>query len=216
MYEKNGIVTSPVVDANNVSIGTSKTLLSRKEVNVEAIFSFVRRCLQALFLSEVVWSLYNWERLFRSEREPRSCRGWTESLVADDRNPTKPLTRCWTSRCSTAALFRSSLAFCESSRRNLRQRPTGEEAANPSPQSRSLSKSITGGEDSSWRWRLGRSSSWHDAMDSAETCGRQRKRSEPVDSVASGRRCRRRRRRSPPEAASRVAMVGDSFSVLVM
>ena len=42
MYEKNGIVTSPVVDANNVSIGTRKTLLSRKEVNVEAIFSFVR------------------------------------------------------------------------------------------------------------------------------------------------------------------------------
>ena len=49
MYEKNGIVTSPVVDANNVSIGTRKTLLSRKEVNVEAIFSFVRRCLQAFF-----------------------------------------------------------------------------------------------------------------------------------------------------------------------
>ena len=41
MYKKNGIVTSPVVDANNVSIGTRKTLLSRKEVNVEAIFSFV-------------------------------------------------------------------------------------------------------------------------------------------------------------------------------
>ena len=75
MYEKNGIVTSPVVDANNVSIGTRKTLLSRKEVNVEAIFSFVRRCLQAFFLSEVVRSLYNWERLFRSEREFRSCRG---------------------------------------------------------------------------------------------------------------------------------------------
>ena len=42
-----------------------------------------------------------------------------------------------------------------------------------------------------------------------------------VDSVASGRRCRRRRcrrrRRSPHrEAASRVAMVGYSFSVLVM
>ena len=74
MYEKNGIVTSPVVDANNVSIGTRKTLLSRKEVNVEAIFSFVRR-LQAFFLSEVVRSLYNWERLFRSEREFRSCRG---------------------------------------------------------------------------------------------------------------------------------------------
>ena len=105
MYEKNGIVTSPVVDANNVSIGTRKTLLSRKEVNVEAIFSFVGRCLQAFFLSEVVRSLYNWERLFRSEREPRSCRGWIESLVADDRNPTKPLTRCWTSRCSTAARF---------------------------------------------------------------------------------------------------------------
>ena len=50
---KNGIVTSPVVDANSVSIGTRKTLLSRKEVNVEAIFSFVRRCLQAFFLSEV-------------------------------------------------------------------------------------------------------------------------------------------------------------------
>ena len=125
MYDKNGIVTSLVVDANDVSIGTRKTLLSRKEVNVEAIFSFVRCCLQAFFLSEVVRSLYNWERLFRSEREPRSCRGWTESLVADDRNPTKPLTRCWTSRCSTAALYRSSLAFCESSRRNLRQRPTG-------------------------------------------------------------------------------------------
>ena len=75
MYEKNGIVTSPVVDANSVSIGTRKTLLSRKEVNVEAIFSFVRRCLQAFFLSEVVRSLYNWERLFRSKREPRSCRG---------------------------------------------------------------------------------------------------------------------------------------------
>ena len=75
MYEKNGIVTSPVVDANSVSVGTRKTLLSRKEVNVEAIFSFVRRCLQAFFLSEVVRSLYNWERLFRSEREPRSCRG---------------------------------------------------------------------------------------------------------------------------------------------
>ena len=129
MYEKNGSVTSPVVDANKVSIGTRKTLLSRKEVNVETIFSFVRRCLQAFFLSEVVRSLYNWERLFRSERELHSCRGWTESLVDDDRNPTKPLTRCWTSRCSTAALFRSSLAFCESSRRNLRQRPTGEEAA---------------------------------------------------------------------------------------
>ena len=67
MYEKNGIVTSPVVDANNVSIGTRKTLLSRKEVNVEAIFSFVS--LQAFFLSEVVRSLYNWERLFRSERD---------------------------------------------------------------------------------------------------------------------------------------------------
>ena len=75
MYEKNGIVTSPVVDANNVSIGTRKTLLPRKEVNVEAIFSLVRRCLQAFFLSEVVRSLYNWERLFCSEREPRSCRG---------------------------------------------------------------------------------------------------------------------------------------------
>ena len=49
MYEKNGIVTSPVVDANNVSIGTRKTLLSRKEVNVEAIFSFVGRCLQAFY-----------------------------------------------------------------------------------------------------------------------------------------------------------------------
>ena len=49
MYEKNGIVTSPVVEPNNVSIGTRKTLLSRKEVNVEAIFSFVRRCLQAFF-----------------------------------------------------------------------------------------------------------------------------------------------------------------------
>ena len=77
MYEKNGIVTSPNVGANNVTIGTRKSLLSRKEVNVEAIFSFVRRCLhiQAFFLSEVVRSLHNWERLFRSEREPRSCRG---------------------------------------------------------------------------------------------------------------------------------------------
>ena len=74
MYVKNGIVTTLVVDANNVSIGTKKTLLSRKEVNVEAIFSFVGRCLQALFLSEVVRSLYNWERLFCNEREPRSCR----------------------------------------------------------------------------------------------------------------------------------------------
>ena len=72
--EKNRIVTSPVVDANNVSIGTRKTLLSRKEVNVEAIFSFVGRCLQAFFLSEVVRTLYNWKRLFRSEREPSSCR----------------------------------------------------------------------------------------------------------------------------------------------
>ena len=75
MYEKNGIVTSPVVDANNVSIRTRKTLLSRKEVNVEAIFSFVGRCPQAFFLSEVVRSLHKWERLFCSEREPRSCRG---------------------------------------------------------------------------------------------------------------------------------------------
>ena len=40
MYEKNGTMTSPVVDANNVSIGTRKTLLSRKEVDVEAIFFF--------------------------------------------------------------------------------------------------------------------------------------------------------------------------------
>ena len=40
MYEKNGIGTSPraVVDANNVSVGARKTLLSRKEVNGEAIF----------------------------------------------------------------------------------------------------------------------------------------------------------------------------------
>ena len=51
MYEKNGIVTSPVVDANNASIGTRKTLLSRKEVNVEAIFSFVTRTLSTGFLS---------------------------------------------------------------------------------------------------------------------------------------------------------------------
>ena len=34
---------SPVVDANNVGIGTRKTLLSRKEVSVEVIFSFVGR-----------------------------------------------------------------------------------------------------------------------------------------------------------------------------
>ena len=64
MYEKNGIVTSTVVDADDVSIGTRKTLLSRKEVNVEATFSFVRRCLQAFFLSEVVRSLYNWGTTF--------------------------------------------------------------------------------------------------------------------------------------------------------
>ena len=67
MYEKSGIDTSHVVDANNVSIGTRKTLLSRKDVNVEAMFSFVRRCLQDFFLSEVVRSLYNWERGWRSK-----------------------------------------------------------------------------------------------------------------------------------------------------
>ena len=74
MYEKNGIVTSPVVD---VSIGTRKTLLSRKEVNGEAIFllwdvvfrlSFYRK-------SSGHFTTVNWEGLFRSEREPRSCRG---------------------------------------------------------------------------------------------------------------------------------------------
>ena len=155
MFEKNGIVTSPVVDANNVSIGTRKTLLSRKEVNVEAIFSFVGRCLQAFFLSEVVRSLCNWEQTgndFSAVSGSPAAAGdehSSSSLVADDRNPTKPMKRCWTSRCSTAALFRSSLAFCESSRRNLRQRPPGEATANPSPQSRSLSTSITGGDDSS-------------------------------------------------------------------
>ena len=42
------------------------------------------------------------------------------------------------------------LFFCETLS-TVRQRPTGEEAANPSPQSRSLSTSITGGEDGSWR-----------------------------------------------------------------
>ena len=73
MYEKNGILTSPVVDANSVSIGTRKTLLSRKEVNVEAIFSFVRRCLQAFFLSEVVRSLYNWERLSAVNGSPAAA-----------------------------------------------------------------------------------------------------------------------------------------------
>ena len=51
MYEKNGIVTSPVIDANNVCIGTRKTLLARKEVNVEAIFSFVSGTLSTGFLS---------------------------------------------------------------------------------------------------------------------------------------------------------------------
>ena len=64
MYEENRIVISPVVDANNVSVGARKTLLSRKEVNGEAIFPFMGCCLQAFFLSEVVRSLYNWERLF--------------------------------------------------------------------------------------------------------------------------------------------------------
>ena len=57
MYEKIGIVTSPVVDANNVSIGTRKTLLSRKEVNGEAIFSFVGRCLHTLGADEA--KMYN-------------------------------------------------------------------------------------------------------------------------------------------------------------
>ena len=70
MYEKNGIVTSPVVDDRG-----KENLAVEERSEWEAIFSFVRRCLQAFFLSEVVRSLYYWERLFRSEREPRSCRG---------------------------------------------------------------------------------------------------------------------------------------------
>ena len=41
MYEKNGIVTSPVADVYNVSVVAKKTLLSKKEVNRETIFPFV-------------------------------------------------------------------------------------------------------------------------------------------------------------------------------
>ena len=154
MYEKNGIVTSPVVDANSASIGTRKTLLSRKEVNLEAIFSFVRRCLQAFFLSEVVRSLYNWERLFRSEREPAAAGDEQRASWLTIENPTKPLTRCWTSRRSTAALFRSSLAFCESSRRNLRRGQREKKQPTHHPRVRSLSTSVTGGKtavgDEAW------------------------------------------------------------------
>ena len=50
MYEKNGIVTSPVVDANSVSIGTRKTLLSRKEVECGGDLFFCET-LSAGFLS---------------------------------------------------------------------------------------------------------------------------------------------------------------------
>ena len=51
MYDKKwDCDLSPVVGANNVSVGTRKSLLWRKEVNGEAIFSFVGCCLQAFFL----------------------------------------------------------------------------------------------------------------------------------------------------------------------
>ena len=214
MYEKNGIVTSPVVDANSVSIGTRKTLLSRKEGNVEAIFSFVRRCLQAFFLSEVVRSLYNWERLFRSEREPRSCRGWTESLVADDRNHWHDVGRRDVLLQPLSVQASPSVSppagTCGRGQREKKQ-PTHHPRVDLCWRRSLAGKTAVGDEG------LDAASSLHDAMDSAETCGWQRKRSEPVDSVASdSRRRRRRRRRSPPEAASRIAWVGDSFSVLVM
>ena len=137
--------------------------------------------------------------------------------MADDRKPTKPLTRCWTSRCSTAALFRSSLAFCEPSRRGTcgrgqreKKQPTHHPRVDLCRRRSLAGKTAVGDEGldavpaGTMRWTVRKL-----ADDSASEVSQLWTPSRPVVVVVVV--VGRRRRRSPPEAASLESCNGRGF-----
>ena len=150
----------------------------------------------------------------RQLQGPREPRGW--------RSKPHKATRCWTSRCSTAALFRSMQASpsvsppagtCGRGQREKKQ-PTHHPRVNRCRRRSLAGKTAVGdvGLDAvpggTMRWTV------RNLADDSASEVSQWTPSRPVVVVVVV--VGRRRRRSPPEAASRVAMVGDSFSVVVM
>ena len=143
--------------------------------------------------------------------------------MADDRNPTKPLTRCWTSRCSTAALSVQAspsvsppAETCGRGQQEKKQ-PTHHPRVDLCRRRSLAGKTAVGDEGldavpaGTMRWTVRKL-----ADDSASEVSQWSPSRPVVVVVVVVVVVGRRRRRSPPEAASRVAMVGDSFSVLVM
>ena len=216
MYEKNGIVTSPVVDANNVSIGTGNLAVEeRSECGGDLFFC---KTLSTGFLSIGSRPV----TLQLGTTFPQ----WAGAPQLQGMNSGEP--RGWRSKPHKATDTMLDVAMFYCSPFPFKPRllwvlpPELAAGANGRRSSQPITPESISVDVDHWRGRQQLAMKAWTQFQLARCdgqCGNLRMTaqakwasgpSRPVVVVG------RRRRRSPPEAASRVAMVGDSFSVSVM